>query len=76
MNGALWFAGGVAFALVVLAPSEQSCCARVSANVRERAVNAVGGGLLGGLVGGLGDVTGLWGAAPALLDTLGVPLDA
>lgn len=76
MSGVLWFAGGVAFAMVVLAPDEQSCCRRVSANVRGKAVSAVGGGFFGDLVGGIGDATGLWNAAPGLLDRLGVPNDA
>jgi hypothetical protein len=70
MKAATWFLAGVGVALVVLAPHEASCCRRVSANARAKAQGA-----LGGWIGPVGDVLGVWTAVPGLLDFLGLPDD-
>lgn len=65
-QAALLLAGAVLGGVLVRVLAEpSSCCARVSAAVRDRATAA-----LGGWIGPVGDALGLWHIAPGLLDLL------
>ena len=78
MNRALWFAGGLALGVFLVAnikrANESSCCQRVAFAGRD--VIADFAGPASPLVAGVLDAFGLTKHIPGILDTLGVPTDA
>ncbi len=64
---ALGAALGLLITLQLRPANTSSCCARVAAGARDRAVDE-----LGGWAGAVGDAFGVWPHVPTLLDQLGV----
>lgn len=78
MSNALWFAGGLALGVFLVAnirkATDTTCCQRVAFGARDKIAGFAGPAE--GLVSGALDVFGLTKHLPGILDTVGVPLDA
>lgn len=76
MNGALLFLGGAAAGALAyrLLTKPSNCCDMIARAARTEAIDYVGGGTLGSIVGAVGDLGGLWDAAPGLINLFGVKL--